>query len=174
LVSCFETNHSYLGYMTLPLPHTYGQYIGSAAFDPIRCRLPVSGSNVRLGFPSPADDFLDEALDLNELLIRNPAATFFYRAVGDSMTGAGVCSGDILIVDRSVSVQNGDKVLATWGGEAPVCKIVRGLPERILLYSANPDFPVLIPPSDVEVELFAVVGVVRQEVRGRKRRVRPR
>ena len=90
------------------------------------------------------------------------------------MTGAGVCSDDILIVDRSVSVQNGDKVLATWGGEAPVCKIVRGLPERILLYSANPDFPVLIPPTDIEVELFAVVGVVRQEVRGRKRRVRPR
>ena len=160
--------------MTHKLQHTTAQLLGAAAIDPSRCLLPLSGANVRLGFPSPADDFLDDALDLNELLIRNPAATFFYRAVGDSMTGAGVCSGDILIVDRSVSVQNGDKVLATWGGEAPICKIVRGLPEQILLYSANPDFPVLIPPADIEVELFAVVGVVRQEVRGRKRRVRPR
>ena len=160
--------------MNLLILHSTAHYLGAAAMDPIRCPLPLSGANVRLGFPSPADDFMDDALDLNELLIRNPAATFFYRAVGDSMTGSGVCSGDILIVDRSVSVQNGDKVLATWGGESPVCKIVRGLPEQILLYSASPDFPVLIPPADIEVELFAVVGVVRQEVRGRKRRVRPR
>ena len=160
--------------MTHQLQHTTAQFLIAAAIDPRRCLLPLSGANVRMGFPSPADDFLDDALDLNELLIRNPAATFFYRAVGDSMTGAGVCSGDILIVDRSISVQNGDKVLATWGGEAPICKIVRGLPEQILLYSANPDFPVLRPPADIEVELFAVVGVVRQEVRGRKRRVRPR
>src|SRR5574343_1525145 len=160
--------------MTAQIQHTTTQLIGVAAIDPPLVRLPVIGARVRLGFPSPADDFQDDALDLNELLIRNPAATFFYRAMGDSMTGAGVCSGDILIVDRSVTVQNGDKVLAAWGGDSPVCKIIQGLPERILLYSANPDFPVLIPPHDVEVELFAVVGVVRQEVRGRKRRVRPR
>lgn len=90
------------------------------------------------------------------------------------MIGVGVCSGDILVVDRSVTVRNGDKVLASWGGEAPVCKIVRGLPDRILLYSANPDFPVLIPPEEAEVELFAIVGTVRQEIRDRPRRVRPR
>ena len=160
--------------MTVIPLHTTAQLLGRASIDPARLHLPLSGANVRLGFPSPADDFQDDALDLNELLIRNPAATFFYRAVGDSMTGAGVCSGDILIVDRSVTIQNGDKVLASWGGESPVCKIVQGLPDRVLLYSANPDFPVLIPPPEVEVELFAVVGVVRQEVRERKRRVRPR
>jgi DNA polymerase V len=160
--------------MTTIALHTVAQLLGKAQIDPIKLHFPLSGANVRLGFPSPADDFQDDALDLNELLIRNPAATFFYRAVGDSMTGAGVCSGDILIIDRSVAVQNGDKVLASWGGESPVCKIVQGLPDRILLYSANPEFPVLIPPPEVEVELFSVVGVVRQEVRGRKLRVRPR
>jgi DNA polymerase V len=149
-------------------------FLGQAASEPTRLLIPIMGAMARLGFPSPADDFIEDTLDLNTLLIRNPPATFFYRAVGDSMTGAGVCSGDILIVDRSVTIQNGDKVLATWGGESPVCKIIRGLPDRILLYSANPDFPVLVPPTDVEVELYAVVGVVRQEVRGRKRRVRPR
>ena len=149
-------------------------FLGQAASEPTRLLIPIMGAMARLGFPSPADDFIEDTLDLNTLLIRNPPATFFYRAVGDSMTGAGVCSGDILIVDRSVTIQNGDKVLATWGGESPVCKIIRGLPDKILLYSANPDFPVLVPPSDVEVELYAVVGVVRQEVRGRKRRDRPR
>lgn len=154
--------------------HTTAIFIGEAAIDLARQRRPLAGAPARLGFPSPADDFLDDALDLNELLIRNPAATYFYRAEGDSMVGVGVWSGDILIVDRSVTVQNGDKVLASWGGESPVCKIVRGLPDRILLYSANPDFPILIPPMDVEVELFAVVGVARQEIRSRKRRVRPR
>jgi DNA polymerase V len=149
-------------------------FLGQAASEPTRLLIPIMGAMARLGFPSPADDFIEDTLDLNTLLIRNPPATFFYRALGDSMVGAGVCSGDILIVDRSVTIQNGDKVLATWGGESPVCKIIRGLPDRILLYSANPDFPVLVPPTDVEVELYAVVGVVRQEVRGRKRRVRPR
>lgn len=132
------------------------------------------GARVRLGFPSPADDFLDDSLDLNELLINNPAATFYYRAEGDSMLGAGVRSGDVLIVDRSVTVQNGDLVLACWGGDSPVCKILRGLPNRVELYSANSDFPVLIPPSDAEVELFAITGVVRQMVRARGRRVRSR
>lgn len=160
--------------MHTPLQHTTAHYIGAASIDPPFLRLPAMGARAQLGFPSPADDFLDDTLDLNNLLIRNPAATFFYRADGESMIGVGVCSGDILVVDRSVTVRNGDKVLASWGGESPVCKIVRGLPERILLYSANPDFPVLIPPNDIEVELYAVVATVRQEIRDRVRRVRPR
>ena len=88
------------------------------------------------------------------------------------MLGAGIRSGKVLIVDRSVTVQNGDLVLACWGGDSPVCKLLRGLPNRIELCSANPEFPVLIPPSDTEVELFAITGVVRQMVRARGRHVR--
>ncbi len=160
--------------MTPVFPNTSARLIGAARIDPPRQRMTLLGARVRLGFPSPADDFLDEALDLNEWLIRNPAATFYYRAEGDSMLGAGVRSGDVLIVDRSVSVQNGDLVLACWGGEAPVCKILHGLPDRLELHSANPDFPVLRPPADTEVELFAITGVVRQMVRARGRRVRTR
>ena len=63
-------------------------------------------------------------------------------------------------------MQNGDLVLACWGGEAPVCKILHGLPERIELHSANPNYPVLLPPPDAEVELFAIIDVVRQLVAG--------
>jgi DNA polymerase V len=160
--------------MNLQSQYTIAQYLGAATIDPPLLRIPVMGARVQLGFPSPADDFLEDTLDLNNLLIRNPAATFFYRAHGNSMLRAGILSGDILVVDRSVTVQNGDIVLACWGGEPPICKILYGLPERIELHSANPNYSVLIPPIDVEVELYCVIDVVRQLVRGRERRVRPR
>jgi DNA polymerase V len=169
-----ETPSSQTTAMTHQFQHTTAQMLGAAAIDPPFIRLPVIGARARLGFPSPADDFLDDTLDLNNLLIRNPAATFFYRAHGNSMLRAGILSGDILVVDRSVTVQNGDVVLACWGGEAPVCKILRGLPDHIELHSANPNYPVLIPPPETEVELLCVIDVVRQLVRERERRVRPR
>lgn len=145
-----------------------------AAIDPVALPIPVLGAKARLGFPSPADDFLDDTLDLNDWLVRNPAATFCYRAEGDSMLGVGIRSGDILVVDRSVTIQNGDLVLACWGGDAPICKIVQGLPETVRLHSANPEFPPIFPPQDAEIELFAITGIVRQVVRNRGRRVRPR
>jgi DNA polymerase V len=160
--------------MNTYLLNTTAHFFGAAAIDPPFLRLPVVGARAQLGFPSPADDFLDDTLDLNNLLISNPAATFFYRAHGNSMIRAGILSGDILVVDRSVTVQNGDVVLACWGGETPVCKILRGLPDRIELHSANPNNPVLIPPKDAEVELSCVIDVVRQLVGERERRVRPR
>ena len=156
------------------LQETTAKVIQAATIDPVSRPIPVLGSRARLGFPSPTDDFLDDTLDLNDWLVRNPAATFYYRAEGDSMLGAGIRSGDILIVDRSVTVQNGDLVLACWGGDAPICKIVQGLPHALALHSANTDFPPLVPPNDSEVELFAITGVVRQVVRNRARRVRPR
>ena len=160
--------------MNAQLLNTTAQFLGAAAIDPPFLRLPVVGARARLGFPSPADDFLDDTLDLNNLLIRNPAATFFYRAHGNSMLRAGILSGDILVVDRSVAVQNNDIVLACWGGESPVCKIIKGMPERIELHSANPSYPVLIPPQDVELELYCVIDIVRQLGGERERRVRPR
>ena len=159
--------------MNASFQHTTAHLLGAAAIDPPFLRLPVIGARVQLGFPSPADDFLDDTLDLNNLLIRNPAATFFYRAHGNSMIRAGILSGDILIVDRSVTVQNGDVVLACLGGESPICKVLRGLPDRIELHSANPNYPVLIPSPEAEVELYCVIDVVRQLVGERERRVRP-
>ena len=66
-----------------------------------RQEIPVAGSPVKAGFPSPADDFLDSPLDLNRELVHNPASTFFVRVSGDSMAGDGIGDGDLLIVDRS-------------------------------------------------------------------------
>jgi DNA polymerase V len=73
------------------------------ALDPEALPLPLLGRLVPAGFPSPADDHLDRDLDLHELLIQHPAATYFVRLAGDSMQGAGLYDGDLLIVDRSLS-----------------------------------------------------------------------
>ncbi|MGB3292577.1 MAG: S24 family peptidase [Phormidesmis sp.] len=65
-------------------------------------KIPLYGSAVSAGFPSPADDHIEACLDLNELVITNPPATFFVRASGDSMAGVGIFDGDVLVVDRSI------------------------------------------------------------------------
>ena len=160
--------------MIVELPTT-AVLIGTVANERPLARIPLASMRVQLGFPSPAEDFLDDELDLNELCVKNPAATYLFRAQGHSMVLAGVCDGDILVVDRSVTPQNGDLVLASWGNEGSVCKVLGGLPHRIELWSANPDFAPLRPPTDEQVELFAVVSVVRVIKRqGGASRVRPR
>ena len=75
---------------------------------------------VRAGFPSPADDYKERKLDLNELLIKQPEATFFVKASGDSIIGAGIYDGDVLIVDRSITASDGRIVTAVLNGELTV------------------------------------------------------
>ncbi|MBT7942156.1 MAG: translesion error-prone DNA polymerase V autoproteolytic subunit, partial [Alphaproteobacteria bacterium] len=87
--------------------------------------LPFFATAVQAGFPSPADDYMEGALDLNEHLIRRPAATFFLRVLGDSMTGAGIHSGDLLIVDRSIHPIDGHIVIAVIDGELTVKRLSR-------------------------------------------------
>ncbi|MFN2369128.1 MAG: LexA family protein, partial [Desulfurivibrionaceae bacterium] len=90
-------------------------------FDPTSQVIrPLYAGGVSAGFPSPAEDYIEQHLDLNELLIRRPAATFFVRVNGDSMTGAGINHGDILIVDRSVEPAGGKIVIAVIDGEFTV------------------------------------------------------
>src|SRR5207245_7243498 len=78
---------------------------------------------VPAGFPSPADDYLEGRLDLNEHLIAHPAATFFFRVTGDSMIGAGIHSGDLLIVDKAEEPRDGSVVVAVLDGELTVKRI---------------------------------------------------
>ena len=153
-------------------PPTFARPIGPALIDGDHLRLPLAGAPARLGFPSPADDFLDDAIDLNELVVRNAAATFYYRAEGWSMLMAGVCDGDILAVDRSVTPVDGDLVIACWDGNQPTCKVLKVCEDHIELHSRNPHSPNIILSPLTEVEVFAVVGVVRTLQR-RKSRVRP-
>ena len=84
---------------------------------------PLMESPVAAGFPSPAEQYAEMPLDLNELLVRNPPATYFVRASGDSMTGAGIRSGDILVVDRSLDAADGSIVIANVDGEFTVKRL---------------------------------------------------
>lgn len=84
---------------------------------------PLMLSSVRAGFPSPADDYIEKAVDLNDLLVRHPVATFYLRARGDSMEGAGIKDGAILIVDRSLTAADGDVVVAVVDGNLTVKRL---------------------------------------------------
>ena len=88
-------------------------------------RLPLVGGRVEAGFPSPADDFIECSLDLNEQLVANPIATFFVRASGNSMDGAGIHDGDLLVVDRSVSPAHGSIVVAIVDGGLTVKRLTK-------------------------------------------------
>lgn len=123
--------------------------------------LPLYANPVKSGFPSPADDFLEQKLDLNEHLIRHPAATFFVRADGDSMTGVGIYPGDILIVDRSLEPLSGRIIVASIGGEFTV-KTIRCDPSegQIVLESQNPAFAPIRIETNADFQVFGVVTYV--------------
>lgn len=113
-------------------------------------------SRIAAGFPSPADDFIDKELDLNDYLIHHPAATFFIRVEGDSMIGAGIHSGDMLIVDRSMEAQNHCIIVAVINGEMTVKRLCR-YRKKMVLQPENDQYPSL----EITPEMgFLVWGVV--------------
>jgi len=118
--------------------------------------LPLLLAGVQAGFPSPADDFIDKRLDLNEHLISHPAATFFVRAVGNSMLGAGIHDGDLLVVDRAIEPSAGKVVMAAIGGELTVKRLERK-GERLLLAPANSDYPSFDVTAREDFEIWGVV-----------------
>lgn len=85
--------------------------------------LPLFSTQVAAGFPSPADDYIESGLDLNEYLIRSPSSTYLVRASGDSMTGCGIQDGALLVVDRSITPRQGHIVIAAVNGEL-TCKLL--------------------------------------------------
>lgn len=99
---------------------------------------PLFASRVSAGFPSPADDYVESGIDLHRHLVKNPAATFFAKASGDSMQLKGIYNGDLLVVDRSLSAKTGDVVIAAIDGEL-VCKILDASNRQLL--PANPSYP---------------------------------
>jgi DNA polymerase V len=119
-------------------------------------KLPLYISTVKAGFPSAADDYLDKTLDLNEYLVKNPAATFFVRVSGESMIGAGISSGDILIVDRSLEPQDKKVAVAIVNGEFTV-KRIRKKDGKLFLVAENKEFkPIEITPS-MDFEVWGIV-----------------
>lgn len=115
----------------------------------------VSGSVVA-GFPSPAEQYQEPPLDLNEFLVKRPAATFFVRVQGSSMIGAGINDGDLLVVDRSLRPASGDVIIACVDGDFTV-KTYRRDKDGVRLEPANPDFPVIRIKPGQELDYFGKV-----------------
>ncbi len=121
-------------------------------------------SGLPAGFPSPADDYLERQLDLHELLVEHPEATFFVRIEGDSMIGAGMHSGDILVVDRSLTASDGKIIVALLGGEFTVKRLQkRG--QKICLAAENPRYRPLEVTEDSDFQVWGVVTYVIHRAR---------
>lgn len=124
--------------------------------------LPLFTFTVPAGFPSPAEDHLDSELDLNEYLIQHKSATFYVRVKGDSMCGAGILNGDLLVVDRAVKASSGRIVVAVVDGSFTVKRLIlrNGQAE---LVSENKNHPAMLLGDDQELQVWGVVvGVVRK------------
>jgi DNA polymerase V len=128
-----------------------------------RLEMPLFLESVSAGFPSPADDYLEGKLDLNDALIRNPAATFFVRVTGDSMIEAGIHSGDILVVDRSLNPKDGSIVIAVIDGELLVKRLImqKG---KVYLYPENKYYNPIEIKDEMAFEVWGVVSTVIHSV----------
>lgn len=121
--------------------------------------LPVFLAGVSAGFPSPADDYVEKRLDLNDLMVKHPEATFFVRVEGESMRDAGIRSGDILIVDRSLEPGHGKIVVAVVNGEFTVKRMHVG-PKGVELHPENAAYePIKVSPES-EFQVWGVVTYV--------------
>ncbi|WP_034947284.1 translesion error-prone DNA polymerase V autoproteolytic subunit [Erwinia oleae] len=117
--------------------------------------LPLFVERVACGFPSPAQDYVEERLDLNKLVIKHPSATYFVKVSGDSMSGAGIGDGDLLVVDRSLSATHGDIVVAAVAGEFTV-KELRTRP-FLQLIPHNVNYQPISFHNEEELVIFGVV-----------------
>lgn len=127
-------------------------------------KLPLVSASVEAGFPSPADDHLERGIDLNEELIRNPAATFLVRVKGESMRDAGIHSGDTLIVDKSVTPSDRQIVVAMIDGEFTV-KRFRKVNGRVFLEAANDSFPRIEVGENQELTIWGSVTYIIHQAR---------
>lgn len=127
-----------------------------------RRKQPLFEAGVPVGFPSPAGDYEENKLDLNRHLIKNPAATYFVRVSGDSMVGAGIHHGDLLVVDRSIEPKDKNVVIAVLNGELTV-KIIRIRKGKITLEAENKDYSAQEVNEDMEFEVWGVVTSVIHE-----------
>ncbi len=120
---------------------------------------PMFTEQVTAGFPSPADDYLEGNLDLNKYLIQHPVATYFVRVTGDSMIGAGIHSGDILIVDRSLEPANRKVVIAVVNGELTVKRLIKKN-NKVILMPENDRFKPIEIKDETNLEIWGVVTSV--------------
>ena len=126
--------------------------------------IPLYLVHVSAGFPSPAQDYVEQRLDLNQLCVKRPAATYFVRVEGDSMIDAGIYPDDLLVVDRSVTAGHGDIVIASLNGEFTVKVLEREPVVRLVPRNCRYS-PIVINEGDD----FEIFGVVTNVIRTMKR-----
>ena len=118
--------------------------------------IPLGTVKVSAGFPSPAADYEDKRLDINDYLVQNPVSTFFFPVEGDSMQGAEIFAGDILVVDKSVRPRHGHIVIAFVDGERLVKRLYKRA-GRVALVAENPAYPRLEIQEGMDLEVWGVV-----------------
>lgn len=128
--------------------------------------IPYADEGIRAGFPSPAQDYMQQAIDLNKEIVRHPASTFYGRVVGDSMKEEGIEEGDILVIDKSLELQDDDLAVCFVDGEFTV-KRVRLEPDAAWLVPSNPDYPKIKVTKDND---FIVWGVVTYTIKKNRRK----
>jgi len=121
-------------------------------------KIPLFMSRVKAGFPSPAQDYVENSLDLNDLCIKHPSATYFVRCDGDSMIDAGIHQDDVLVVDRALQAKHGDIVIASISGSFTVKRLETQ--PSVRLVAMNPNYPSIIPSQEQDLEVFGVVTFV--------------
>lgn len=132
-------------------------------------KYPLFLSKVSCGFPSPAEDYIEKNISLDDLLILHPAATFFLRAQGDSMTGAGIFSGDILIVDKSIEPTNNHIVVAVLNGDLLVKRLkIEG--NKAYLCAENKSYSSIPFDEDLNSQIWGVVTNVIHSLMKNNRR----
>jgi DNA polymerase V len=137
---------------------TIVERIATPAQDAVTIAFLVAGDAVAAGFPSPAQDYFDGSLDLNEHLIRDRTSTFIVRVSGESMTGAGISDGDELVVDRSLTPKDGNVVVAILDGELTV-KRLELTPGGVILRAENPEYPPILVPALSDLQVWGVVTI---------------
>lgn len=124
----------------------------------------MAQDGIHAGFPSPATDYMTQAIDLNKELVKHPAATFYGRVVGDSMIDAGVEEGDILVIDRSLEPQSGNMAVCFLDGEFTLKYLhIDGF--SLILVPANPKYPKIKVEEGMDFKMWGVVTYVIKKVR---------
>lgn len=129
--------------------------------------LPYADQGIKAGFPSPAQDYISQTIDLNKELIRHPACTFYGRVSGDSMKDAGLNDGDILIIDKSIQPRTGDMAVCYIDGEFTI-KYIRIESSVVWLIPANEAYK---PIRVTEDNNFMIWGIVTYSIKNHSRRV---
>jgi DNA polymerase V len=130
--------------------------------------LPFADGGIQAGFPSPAQDYISESIDLNREIVTHPASTFYGRVSGDSMIGDGIDSGDIIVIDRSLEPVDGDLAVCCVDGDFTL-KRIRVEPDKVWLIPSNEAYdPILVTP-ELKFEVWGVVThTIKQNRRKRK------